>query len=97
MNTLKDRITTLLEDISKTHIYKSSLIYELYNEAYNKNEKTSTCRSCLISRTRLLQKWLENNPLPQEPIMEPVVEGQGPIAQPTIDVVEKGVKKKKRN
>lgn len=74
MNTLKERITTLLEDISKTHIYKSSLIYELYNEAYGKNEKVSTCRSCLISRVRLLQKWLENHPLPQESITEQLEE-----------------------
>lgn len=62
MKDLKNRIKELVEYVDKTHRYSSSKIYELYNEVYNKNERQSTCASCLLTRVRLLKKWLQEHP-----------------------------------
>lgn len=70
MKDLRNRIKELVEYIERTHLYSSSKIYELYNEAYNKNERQSTCASCLLTRVRLLKKWLQEHP--EEAIEEEV-------------------------
>ena len=62
MKDLKNRIKELVEYVERTHLYSSSKIYDLYNEAYNKNERQSTCASCLLTRVRLLKKWLQEHP-----------------------------------
>lgn len=62
MKNLKNRIKELVEYVERTHLYSSSKIYDLYNEAYNKNERQSTCASCLLTRVRLLKKWLQEHP-----------------------------------
>lgn len=104
MENLKERIKELVEYVDKTHRYSSSKIYELYNEAYNKNERQSTCASCLLTRVRLLKKWLQEhpeeevkeeeepviNPEPIEPTEEATVEEQ----PKPIDTEKKGRKKK---
>lgn len=90
MKDLRNRIKELVEYVERTHLYSSSKIYELYNEAYNKNERQSTCASCLLTRVRLLKKWLQEypeeevkkeeepviNPEPIEPTEEETVEQQ---------------------
>lgn len=104
MKDLKNRIKELVEYVERTHLYSSSKIYELYNEAYNKNERQSTCASCLLTRVRLLKKWLQEhpeeevkkeeepviNPEPIEPTKETTVEEQ----PKPIDTEKKGRKKK---
>lgn len=62
MKNLRNRIKELVEYVERTHLYSSSKIYDLYNEAYNKNERQSTCASCLLTRVRLLKKWLQEHP-----------------------------------
>lgn len=62
MKNLRNRIKELVEYVERTHLYSSSKIYDLYNEAYNKNERQSTCTSCLLTRVRLLKKWLQEHP-----------------------------------
>lgn len=62
MKNLKERIKELVEYVERTHLYSSSKIYDLYNEAYNKSERQSTCASCLLTRVRLLKKWLQEYP-----------------------------------
>lgn len=76
MENLKERIKELVEYVDKTHRYSSSKIYELYNEAYNKKEQQSTCASCLITRVRLLKKWLQEHP---EELIEEVNEAEEPV------------------
>lgn len=76
MKDLRNRIKELVEYVERTHLYSSSKIYELYNEAYNKNEKQSTCASCLLTRVRLLKKWLQEHPeeevkKEEEPVINP--------------------------
>ena len=104
MKDLRNRIKELVEYVERTHLYSSSKIYELYNEAYNKNERQSTCASCLLTRVRLLKKWLQEhpeeevkkeeepviNPEPIEPTKETTVEEQ----PKPIDTEKKGRKKK---
>lgn len=104
MKNLRNRIKELVEYTERTHRYSSSKIYELYNEAYNKNERQSTCASCLLTRVRLLKKWLQEhpeeevkkeeepviNPEPIEPTKETTVEEQ----PKPIDTEKKGRKKK---
>lgn len=105
MKDLKNRIKELVEYVDKTHRYSSSKIYELYNEVYNKNERQSTCASCLLTRVRLLKKWLQEhpeeevkkeeepviNPEPIEPTKEATVEEQ---PEPENISIKKGRKKK---
>lgn len=105
MENLKNRIKELVEYVERTHLYSSSKIYELYNEAYNKNERQSTCASCLLTRVRLLKKWLQEhpeeevndveepvtNPEPIEPTKEETVEEQ---PEPENISIKKGRKKK---
>lgn len=104
MENLRGKIKELIEYVDKTHRYSSSKIYELYNEAYNKNERQSTCASCLLTRVRLLKKWLQEhpeeevndieepvtNPEPIEPTEEETVDSQ----PKPIDTEKKGRKKK---
>lgn len=104
MKNLRNRIKELVEYVERTHLYSSSKIYDLYNEAYNKNERQSTCASCLLTRVRLLKKWLQEhpeeevkkeeepviNPEPIEPTKETTVEEQ----PKPIDTEKKGRKKK---
>lgn len=82
MENLKERIKELVEYVDKTHRYSSSKIYELYNEAYNKNEIQSTCASCLLTRVRLLKKWLQEHPEEEVNDMEEPVTNSEPI-EPT--------------
>lgn len=104
MKDLRNRIKELVEYIERTHLYSSSKIYELYNEAYNKNERQSTCASCLLTRVRLLKKWLQEHPEEEVNDMEEPVTNPEPI-EPTkettveeqpkpIDTEKKGRKKK---
>lgn len=74
MEDLRKRIKELVEYVERTHLYSSSKIYDLYNEAYNKNERQSTCASCLLTRVRLLKKWLQEHP--EEVIEEEVNEAE---------------------
>lgn len=104
MKDLRIRIKELVEYVERTHLYSSSKIYELYNETYNKNERQSTCASCLLTRVRLLKKWLQEhheeevndieepvtNPEVTEPTEEETVEEQ----PKPIDTEKKGRKKK---
>lgn len=62
MENLRNRIKELVEYTERTHRYSSSKIYELYNEVYNKKEQQSTCASCLLTRVRLLKKWMQEHP-----------------------------------
>lgn len=105
MKDLRNRIKELVEYVERTHLYSSSKIYELYNEAYNKKEKQSTCASCLLTRARLLKKWLQEypeeevndveepvtNPEPIEPTEEETVVEQ---PEPENISIKKGRKKK---
>lgn len=104
MKNLRNRIKELVEYVERTHLYSSSKIYELYNEAYNKNERQSTCASCLLTRVRLLKKWLQEHPEEEVNDMEEPVTNPEPI-EPTkettveeqpkpIDTEKKGRKKK---
>lgn len=77
MKDLRKRIKELVEYTERTHRYSSSKIYELYNEAYNKKEQQSTCASCLLTRVRLLKKWLQEHP--EEVIEEEVNEVETPV------------------
>lgn len=86
MEDLRKRIKELVEYVERTHLYSSSKIYDLYNEAYNKNERQSTCASCLLTRVRLLKKWLQEHP--EEVIEEEVNEAEetvidSEVAEPT--------------
>lgn len=96
MENLRKRIEELVEYTERTHRYSSSKIYELYNEAYNKKEQQSTCASCLLTRVRLLKKWLQEHP--EEVIEEVVNETEEPVINPEepkpIDTEKKGRKKK---
>lgn len=77
MKDLKNRIKELVEYVERTHLYSSSKIYDLYNEAYNKNERQSTCASCLLTRVRLLKKWLQEYPEEEvNDVEEPVIENK---------------------
>lgn len=104
MKNLRERIKELVEYVERTHLYSSSKIYDLYNEAYNKNERQSTCASCLLTRVRLLKKWLQEhpeevneveevvtNPEPIEPTEEETVDEQ---PEPENISIKKGRKKK---
>ena len=106
MENLKERIKELVVYVDKTHKYSSSKIYELYNEAYNKNERQSTCASCLLTRVRLLKKWLQEHPEEEvsdieEPVINPEV--TEPTEEATVDSqpkpidTEKKVERKKYN
>lgn len=104
MKNLRERIKELVEYTERTHRYSSSKIYELYNEAYNKNERQSTCASCLLTRVRLLKKWLQEHPeeevkKEEEPVINPEpiepTEEETVDSQPKpIDTEKKGRKKK---
>ncbi|KAA6347887.1 hypothetical protein EZS27_004667 [termite gut metagenome] len=75
---LKD-IQELVINIEKTKVYKSKDIYALYNQAYNKNEQTSTCISCLRNRVNKLKKYLETevlNPTHYEEEIETFIKGK---------------------
>lgn len=104
MKNLRNRIKELVEYVERTHLYSSSKIYDLYNEAYNKKERQSTCASCLLTRVRLLKKWLQEypeevneveevvtNPEPIEPTEEETVDEQ---PEPENISIKKGRKKK---
>lgn len=82
MKDLRNRIKELVEYVERTHLYSSSKIYELYNEAYNKNERQSTCASCLLTRVRLLKKWLQEHP--EEVIEETVNDIEEPVINPEV-------------
>lgn len=105
MKNLRNRIKELVEYVERTHLYSSSKIYELYNEAYNKNERQSTCASCLLTRVRLLKKWLQEHPeeevkKEEEPVINPEV--TEPTEEETVEEqpepenisIKKGRKKK---
>lgn len=80
MKDLRNRIKELVEYVERTHLYSSSKIYDLYNEAYNKKERQSTCASCLLTRVRLLKKWLHEHP--EEVIEEEVNDIEEPVINP---------------
>lgn len=105
MKNLRERIKELIEYVERTHLYSSSKIYDLYNEAYNKNERQSTCASCLLTRVRLLKKWLQEHPEEEvndmeEPVTNPEV--TEPTEEETVEEqpepenisIKKGRKKK---
>ena len=104
MKDLKNRIKELVEYVERTHLYSSSKIYDLYNEAYNKNERQSTCASCLLTRVRLLKKWLQEHPEEEvndmeEPVTNPEV--TEPTEEETVEeqpepniLIKKGRRKK---
>lgn len=50
-----------LDEINKTNIYSAGKVYEYYNFLFKKNEGVSLCRSCLIYRTGLIQKWYDEH------------------------------------
>lgn len=79
MKDLKEEVKELIEYVEHTHKYSSSKIYELYNKVYNKNEKQSTCVSCLKTRVKLLNKWLQEQP------EEVVNEVEEPVNEIPID------------
>lgn len=80
MGDLRKRIKELVEYVERTHLYSSSKIYDLYNEVYNKNERQSTCASCLLTRVRLLKKWLQEHP--EEEVEEEVNEVEETVINP---------------
>ena len=104
MENLRERIKELIEYVERTHLYSSSKIYELYNEAYNKNERQSTCASCISTRVRLLKKWLQEHPEEEvndmeEPVTNPEV--TEPTEEETVEeqpepniLIKKGRRKK---
>lgn len=105
MKNLRERIKELVEYTERTHRYSSSKIYDLYNEAYNKKERQSTCASCLLTRVRLLKKWLQEHPeeevkkeeeeeVIENKITEPL-EVESVPEQPELNIsVKKGRRKK---
>lgn len=93
MKNLRNRIKELVEYVERTHLYSSSKIYELYNEAYNKNERQSTCASCLLTRVRLLKKWLQEHPEEVKKEEEPVINPE-PIEPTEEETVEEQPKPK---
>lgn len=100
MEKLRSRIKELVEYTERTHRYSSSKIYELYNEAYNKKEQQSTCASCLLTRVRLLKKWMQEHPEEKEEavtnteLVEPIEEKTVP-EQPEPNISIKKDRKKK--
>lgn len=89
MKNLRERIKELVEHVERTHLYSSSKIYDLYNEAYNKNERQSTCASCLLTRVRLLKKWLQEHPEEEvNEVEETVIDSEvaEPTEEETVDV-----------
>ena len=104
MKDLRERIKELVEYVERTHLYSSSKIYDLYNEAYNKNERQSTCASCLLTRVRLLKKWLQEHPEEEvneaeesvidSEVAEPIEEETVP-EQPEPNILSKKGRKKK--
>jgi hypothetical protein len=65
---LLNEIKKLLDDIEQTKIYKSSVIFVLYNKAYGTHDTTSTCISCLRNRVNKLKKFYEENKYKLTPI-----------------------------
>lgn len=97
MENLRGKIKELVEYTERTHLYSSSKIYELYNEAYNKNERQSTCASCLLTRVRLLKKWLQEHPEEEvNDIEEPVTNTEVTDFFEDKNTSDKKGKKKKR-
>lgn len=94
MENLRGKIKELIEYVDKTHRYSSSKIYELYNEAYNKNERQSTCASCLLTRVRLLKKWLQEHPEEEVNDIEEPVTNPEPIEPTEEETVEEQPKPK---
>ena len=92
MENLRERIKELTEYVAHTHLYSSSKIYELYNEAYNKREQQSTCASCLLTRVRLLKKWLQEHPEEETVIDSEVAE---PTEEAPVDVQFENIPNKK--
>lgn len=99
MKNLRNRIKELVEYVERTHLYSSSKIYELYNEAYNKNERQSTCASCLLTRVRLLKKWLQEHPEEEvNDVEEEVIENKitEPLeVEPVLEQPEPNISNKK--
>lgn len=95
MEDLRKRIKELVEYVERTHLYSSSKIYELYNEAYNKNERQSTCASCLLTRVRLLKKWLQEEESVINPEASKLLEPKPVLEQPEpSNSIKKGRRKK---
>lgn len=100
MENLRNRIKELVEYTERTHRYSSSKIYELYNEAYNKKEQQSTCASCLLTRVRLLKKWMQEHPEEEINEVEEVVtntELVEPIEEETVDTEPKPIDTEKKS
>lgn len=100
MEKLRNRIKELVEYTERTHRYSSSKIYELYNEAYNKKEQQSTCASCLLTRVRLLKKWMQEHPEEEINEVEEVVtntELVEPIEEETVDTEPKPIDTEKKS
>lgn len=100
MEKLRNRIKELVEYTERTHRYSSSKIYELYNEAYNKKEQQSTCASCLLTRVRLLKKWMQEHPEKELNEVEDAVaktELVEPIEEETVDTEPKPIDTEKKS
>lgn len=100
MENLRNRIKELVEYTERTHRYSSSKIYELYNEAYNKKEQQTTCASCLLTRVRLLKKWMQEHPEEEINEVEEVVtntELVEPIEEETVDTEPKPIDTEKKS
>lgn len=87
-----DDIKELIEKTEKTYIYQSGLIYGLYNELYNKNEKTSTCGSCVKTRFTLIKKWYNEHKNDVQPLTNEVTKED--VNNETSDNTEPILKKK---
>ena len=71
----------------------------MYNEVYNKNERQSTCAACLLTRVRLLKKWLQEHPEEEVNEAEETVidsEVAEPTEEATVDVQPKPIHSEKK-
>lgn len=79
-------IKEIIETTEKTHTYQSGVIYTIYNDLYNRNDKPSTCGSCVKTRFKLIKKWYEDNKenyTEEEPETKDQEHQEEPVAKPT--------------
>lgn len=58
LESLKDRVSTLIQEVNSTHRYSMNRIYGLYNEVFSVAETPQSCASCLIRKINQLKFWL---------------------------------------
>lgn len=63
---LKEKVSSLLEEVNSTHRYSMSRIYGLYNEVFAVAEAPQSCASCLIRKVNQLKTWLSDQPKDEE-------------------------------